>query len=220
MELNLNKWYLLNGSPTIKIKIIKLLKSEGWECFDIPPNVAPCCIRFTSGVKGKKLIWRFSYNERYMPKATPLDCNELLGQLEQIYNKQEENDMDVDVMSNNQNSILQLSYTKEMESLSKEYNEAIELVYKNNVYLEAIEKAINQVNKVTKLNVKLNGNWFSRDYLLLPSDRDTLRDLGIGQKEILDKLRDKYIVAQTLLDMADTYKEKKAILDKYTKNIL
>ena len=39
-------------------------------------------------------------------------------------------------------------------------------------------------------------------------------------KKEKEALREKYQIAEELLNMADTYKEKKEILDKYTKNVL
>ena len=74
---------------------------------------------------------------------------------------------------------------------------------------------------------------YATDFISLDSEREALGITNFSEEEHLlirktfesiekekEALREKYQIAEELLNMADTYKEKKDILDKYTKNVL
>lgn len=222
ITLELNQWYYLNGSPCYRNEIINLLKSNGWEVFELPPSTIPVCIRLTKGVKGKKLGWRSTYNPSYLPNCITLGCKELLEQLKQFYNKQEEN-MSGSLNQpecHHYNKILSMSYNKKRQELEDDYNNTVDAIYKDNVYMAAISNAIAKVNKATGLELRIDGTWCNYNTLLLPSDKLMLNKAQEAHQKALTKLNSEFEVAETLLDMADTFQEQMAILEKYAKDVL
>ena len=221
ITLELNQWYILNGSPEIRSKIIELLRSNGWKCYELLPTSVPDCIRFVNDIKGKKLTWRSHYNERYMPNAITLECNELLGQLEQVYNKLEEDNMEpTSVQSTKGSRILGVSFRKEMLALEQKCETQINNIKRDNAYVAAINTAIAKINKQLKKDISLQAIGFDVNLLLSEEEHLLIRKTFESIEKEKEALREKYEIAEELLNMADTYKEKKDILDKYTKNVL
>ena len=83
-----------------------------------------------------------------------------------------------------------------------------------------INTAIAKINKQLNKDISLSSIGFDVNLLLSEEEHLLIRKTFESIEKEKEALREKYQIAEELLNMADTYKEKKDILDKYTKNVL
>ena len=116
--------------------------------------------------------------------------------------------------------ILEVSFRKEMLALEQKCETQINNIKMDNCYVMAINSAINKTNKATGLNVTMDSINLYIDNLLSKEENLLIRKTFESIEKEKEALREKYQIAEELLNMADTFAEKKAILDKYTKDTL
>lgn len=121
---------------------------------------------------------------------------------------------------NKPNRILELSYIKERDALEEDCRKCVHNIKMDNPYIVAINSAIARVNKATGLKATIDSINLYIDNLLSPEEKALINKAYQIRDKAIEKLQEKYQVAETLLDMADTYEQIKAILDKYTKDVL
>ena len=130
-----------------------------------------------------------------------------------------------------------MSYDKELEALEKNIEDQRNQIMLNNVYVQAINKAVNKEREQIKKNKpeidRYPENWdisqwlvrnghnkiVLQDFLLTEEDLNKLRDLQKKFWELLEKNKEKYVVGNLLLQEASTLEEKLQILRGYTKDI-
>ena len=124
------------------------------------------------------------------------------------------------VQSTNGSRILEVSFRKEMLALEQKCETQINNIKMDNVYVVAINTAIAKINKQLNKDISLSSIGFDVNLLLSEEEHLLIRKTFESIEKEKEALREKYQIAEELLNMADTYKEKKDILDKYTKNVL
>ena len=124
------------------------------------------------------------------------------------------------VQSTNGSRILEVSFRKEMLALEQKCETQINNIKMDNAYVVAINTAIAKINKQLNKDISLSSIGFDVNLLLSEEEHLLIRKTFESIEKEKEALREKYQIAEELLNMADTYKEKKEILDKYTKNVL
>ena len=124
------------------------------------------------------------------------------------------------VQSTKGSRILGVSFRKEMLALEQKCETQINNIKMDNAYVAAINTAIAKINKQLKKDISLQAIGFDVNLLLSEEEHLLIRKTFESIEKEKEALREKYEIAEELLNMADTYKEKKDILDKYTKNVL
>ena len=124
------------------------------------------------------------------------------------------------VQSTNGSRILEVSFRKEMLALEQKCETQINNIKMDNAYVVAINTAIAKINKQLNKDISLSSIGFDVNLLLSEEEHLLIRKTFESIEKEKEALREKYQIAEELLNMADTYKEKKDILDKYTKNVL
>lgn len=221
IPLKTNQWYLLNGPEEIRKKVIKLLMDDGWECPATLSSMGPACIRLMVDGGIHRIHYRMIYNNRYMTNVIIVDCYELLLQMSGQKVKEENMSGSLNQPEcHHYNKILEMAHNRKRQVLEDDYNNVVDAIHKDNVYMAAISNAIAKVNKVTGLELRIDGTWCNYKVLLLPSDKLRIEKAQEAYQKALAKLNSEYEVAETLLGMADTFQEQLAILEKYAKEVL
>lgn len=124
------------------------------------------------------------------------------------------------VQSTKGSRILEVSFRKEMLALEQKCETQINNIKMDNAYVVAINTAIAKINKQLNKDISLQAIGFDVNFLLSEEEHLLIRKTFESIEKEKEALREKYEIAEELLNMAHTYKEKKAILDKYTKDVL
>lgn len=124
------------------------------------------------------------------------------------------------VQSTNGSRILEVSFRKEMLALEQKCETQINNIKIDNAYVVAINTAIAKLNKQLNKDISLQAIGFDVNLLLSKEEHLLIRKTFESMEKEKEALREKYQIAEELLNMADTFAEKKAILDKYTKDVL
>lgn len=223
VPLKTNKWYLLDGSSEERKQVVNFLIQSGWEC-NIPiREYGPALIRLSTTNGTHKLNFRTSYNEFYMGKVPSVLAKKLLDSWmnpTQFCQEEEDNMALTSVQSTNGSRILEVSFRKEMLDLEQKCETQINNIKMDNTYVVAINTAIAKINKQLNKDISLSSIGFDVNLLLSEEEHLLIRKTFESIEKEKEALREKYQIAEELLNMADTYKEKKEILDKYTKNVL
>lgn len=223
VPLKTNKWYLLDGSSEERRSVVNFLIQSGWEC-NIPiREYGPALIRLSTTNGTHKLNFRTSYNEYYMGKVPSVSAKKLLDSWmnpTQFCQEEEDNMALTSVQSTNGSRILEVSFRKEMLALEQKCETQINNIKMDNAYVVAINTAIAKINKQLNKDISLSSIGFDVNLLLSEEEHLLIRKTFESIEKEKEALREKYQIAEELLNMADTYKEKKEILDKYTKNVL
>lgn len=223
VPLETNKWYLLDGSSEERRSVVNFLIQNGWECNTAFSKCGPAVIRLSTTNGTHKLNFRTSYNELYMGKVPSVSAKKLLDRMMNItqFCQEEEDNMALtSVQSTNGSRILEVSFRKEMLALEQKCETQINNIKMDNAYVVAINTAIAKINKQLNKDISLSSIGFDVNLLLSEEEHLLIRKTFESIEKEKEALREKYQIAEELLNMADTYKEKKDILDKYTKNVL
>lgn len=215
-----DKWYLLKGNLSQKKHFIDILMANGWRFPNTVPYKIPDVIKLTIKNNSDKLIhYRSIYNECFMGPVPNLDVAEALDKIarSEIKSQNKEGEMNV---CDKPNRILELAYQKELDKLEEDTRTNIHNIKMDNSYVVAINSAINKTNKVTGLKATMDSINLYIDNLLSVEEKVMIEKVLEARSQALKKLQEKYLVAETLLNMADTYEQKEAILLHYTKNVL
>lgn len=215
-----DKWYLLKGNLRQKKHFIDILLANGWRFPNTIPYKTPDVIKLSIKNNTDKLInYRSIYNEHFMGPVLNLDVAEALDKIARNEIKSQNKEVEMNICDK-PNKVLELSYQKELDKLEEDTGTAIHNIKMDNPYMVAINSAINKTNKVTGLKVTMDSISLYIDNLLSEEEKVMIEKVLEARAQNLKKLQEKYIVAETLLKMADTYEQKEAILINYTKNVL
>lgn len=223
VPLETNKWYLLDGSSEERREVVNLLIQNGWECNRAFIRYGPAVIRLSTINSTHKLKFITSYSEYYMGKIPIVSAKKLLDRMMNLtqFCQEEEGNMEpTSVQSTKGSRILEVYFRKEMVALEQKCETQINNIKRDNAYVAAINTAIAKINKQLNKDISLQAIGFDVNPLLSEEEHLLIRKTFESIEKEKEALREKYEIAEELLNMADTYKEKKDILDKYTKNVL
>lgn len=223
MTIKFNKWYRMIGTTEGKREVVRLFGEMGYKTVvDFTKEAPPEC--FCLKQDPKRLLYRTKYNTYYLvPPMKEVDVDTIIRDIKELQGISERKcECECECVKENRsmNNILEVSYRKELEMLEENTMDAIHNLYMDNVYLKGIKDVIEKTNKETGYKYTLE-NCGIRAEMFLTEKECKKRDEILRKRSVAeDKLRQKYMVAESLLAIADTYDQKHTILTQYTKGVM
>lgn len=217
MTIEFNKWYRMIGTTEGKIEVVRLFGEMGYKtAVDFTKEAPPECFC----LKPERLLYRTKYNPDYMvAPMEEVDVDTLIRDIRELQGISERK-CECEKENRSMNNILEASFRKELEMLEENTMDAVHNLYMDNPYLKGIKDVIDKTNEKTGYKYTLE-NCGIRAEMFLTEKECKKRDEIFKKRCVAEeKLRQKYMVAESLLDMADTYDQKHTILTQYTKGVM
>lgn len=222
MTIEFNKWYrMIGGTTGSRREVVRLFGEMGYKAaVDFTKEVPPEC--FCLNPDPKRLLYRTKYNPDYI--VAPMEDVHVdtlirgIKELQCISERKCEGECAKENRS--MNNILEASFRTELEMLEENTMDAIHNLFMDNVYIKGIKTAIDKANKETGYKYTLENCDFRAEMFLTEKECKKRDEIFNKRRVAEDKLRQKYMVAESLLNMADTYDQKHVILTQYTKGVM
>ena len=221
MTIEFNKWYRMIGTTGGRREVVRLFGEMGYKAaVDFTKEAPPEC--FCLNPDPKRLSYRTKYNPDYIvAPMEDVDVDTLIRYIRELQGISERKCKCECVKENrSMNNILEASFRKELEMLEENTMDAVHNLYMDNLYIKGIKDAIEKANKETGYKYTLE-NCGIRAEMFLTEKECKKRDEIFKKRCVAEeKLRQKYMVAESLLAIADTYDQKHTILTQYTKGVM
>ncbi len=219
MTIEFNKWYRMIGTTEGKREVVRLLGEMGYKTVvDFVKEAPPECFC----LKPERLLYRTKYNPDYMvAPMEEVDVDTLIRHIKELQAISERK-CECECVKENRgmNNILEASFRKELEMLEQNTMDAVHNLFMDNVYIKGIKDAIDKANEETGYKYTLENCGIRADMFLTEKECKKRDEIFDKRRVAEDKLRQKYMVAESLLAIADTYDQKHTILTQYTKGVM
>lgn len=221
MTIEFNKWYRMNGTTGGRREVVRLFGEMGYKAaVDFTKEAPPEC--FCLNPDPKRLLYRTKYNPDYIvAPMEDVDVDTLIRHIKELLCISERK-CECECVKENRsmNNILEASYRKELEMLEQNTMDAVHNLFMDNVYIKGIKAVIEKANEETGYKYTLE-NCGIRAEMFLTEKECKKRDEIFNKRRVAEeKLKQKYMVAESLLAIADTYDQKHTILTQYTKGVM